>query len=111
VDLVFEAIGWFGAVAVLVAYLSVSMGWLRPTRRFQTANLIGSVAFISNGAFHNAWPSVVTNIAWGLISVIALLRLPRKQEPAKPDAAPGETLLTPPGPPETLAELAVNESS
>ena len=111
-DLAFEAIGWFGAVAVLVAYLSVSMGWLRPTRRFQVANLIGSCAFIINGAFHGAWPSVVTNIAWGLISVIALLRMPRKRDPAQAESAPVETLLTPPGPPETLAELAAaNERS
>jgi hypothetical protein len=103
VDAVFEIVGWFGAVAVLVAYLSVSMGWLRPTRRFQIANLVGSCAFIVNGAFHGAWPSVVTNIAWGLISVIALVRMPRNHREA---AVQGELLVTPPGPPETLAELA-----
>jgi hypothetical protein len=103
VDVVFEIVGWFGAVAVLVAYLSVSMGWLRPTRRFQIANLIGSCAFIVNGAFHGAWPSVVTNIAWGLISVIALVRMPRHH----PEPLQGEMLVTPPGPPETLVvELA-----
>lgn len=104
-DVAFEVVGWFGAVAVLVAYLSVSMGWLRPTRKFQAANLIGSFAFIVNGAFHGAWPSVVTNVAWGLISVVALLRLPRNQEPTPQSA---ETLLTPPGPPEILAELAAS---
>ncbi|MDQ4490955.1 hypothetical protein RBS60_12200 [Sinomonas sp. ASV486] len=73
-DVPIEVTGWAGAVAVLVAYLSVSMGWLRPGRRFQTANLLGSCAFMVNGAYHGAWPSVVTNIAWFLISVIALLR-------------------------------------
>ncbi|HKU12053.1 MAG TPA: hypothetical protein VJQ61_12635 [Sinomonas sp.] len=107
-DVVFEIVGWFGAVAVLVAYLSVSMGWLRPTRRFQVANLIGSCAFIINGAFHGAWPSVVTNIAWGLISVIALVRMPQNNpEPLQREMlVQGEMLVTPPGPPETLAELA-----
>jgi hypothetical protein len=99
-----EAVGWFGAAAVLVAYLAVSMGWLRPTRRFQAANLLGSIAFIVNGAFHGAWPSVVTNIAWGLISIVALFRAARNREPAERGASHGETLLTPPGPPEALAE-------
>lgn len=73
-DVPIEVTGWVGALAVLAAYLSVSMGWLRPGRRFQTANLLGSCAFMVNGAYHGAWPSVVTNIAWFLISIIALLR-------------------------------------
>lgn len=73
-DVLFEAAGWFGAAAILVGYLSVSMGWLRPGRRFQVANLVGSAAFMVNGAFHGAWPSVVTNVVWFLISVVALTR-------------------------------------
>jgi hypothetical protein len=78
VDVLLELTGWIGAAAILVGYLSVSMGWLRPGRRFQLANLVGSCAFIVNGAFHEAWPSVVTNVAWFLISVVALLRTPPK---------------------------------
>lgn len=79
-----EIAGWAGAAAILTAYLSVSMGWLRAGRRFQAANLLGSCAFIINGAHHGAWPSVVTNIAWFLISVIALLRTSRKRDKPKP---------------------------
>jgi hypothetical protein len=75
-----EIAGWTGAAAILAAYVSVSMGWLRAGRRFQVANLLGSSAFIINGAYHGAWPSVVANIAWFLISVVALLRIWRKRD-------------------------------
>lgn len=74
-----EIAGWVGAAAILSAYLSVSMGWIRAGRLSYAANLLGSCAFIINGAYHGAWPSVVTNIAWFLISVIALLRTLRKR--------------------------------
>ena len=74
-ELLWEVAGWAGAAAILSAHLTVSMGWLKAGRRFQAANLLGACAFIVNGAFHEAWPSVVTNIAWFLISAVALLRL------------------------------------
>ena len=75
--------GWAGAAAILFAYLSASMGWIRTGQLFYAVNLLGSCAFIINGAHHGAWPSVVTNIAWFLISVIALLRGLRKRAEPK----------------------------
>ncbi len=92
--------GWGGAVAILASYLSVSMGWLRAGRRFQAANLVGSVAFIINGSYYGAWPSVVTNVAWFVISAVALVRMqraasraaavqvPEAVSPAAPPVAP-----------------------
>jgi hypothetical protein len=74
-ELLWEAAGWAGAVAILGAFLAVSMGWWKAGRGFQTANLLGAIAFIINGAFHEAWPSVATNVAWFLISVTALFRM------------------------------------
>lgn len=80
-DILVEVTGWTGAVTVLSAYLAVSMNWLRAGRVFQTANLLGACAFIINGASHEAWPSVATNIAWLLISAIALVRLRLAEKP------------------------------
>lgn len=78
-DVLSEIAGWTGAAAILSAYVSVSMGWLGAGRRFQVANLLGSSAFIINCTYHGAWPSVAANIAWFLISVVALLRIWRKR--------------------------------
>lgn len=104
-ELVWEISGWAGAVAILSAYLAVSMGWLKAGKGFQTANLLGSCAFIVNGAFHEAWPSVVSNIAWFLISATALFRMRGARVPAVGETAPVQL----PGVPESTGQLAVIE--
>ena len=94
-EVLWEIAGWAGAALILTAYLAVSMGWLKAGRRFQTANLVGACAFIVNGAVHEAWPSVVTNIAWFLISAVALLRMRSASQPSVPAADP-RTVSRPP---------------
>ena len=106
-ELLWEIAGWAGAVAILSAYLAVSMGWLKAGKGFQIANLLGSCAFIINGAFHEAWPSVVTNVAWFLISAVALLRL--RSQPEPPLAAVEPVQVQFPGVPET-GQLAIVEA-
>lgn len=106
-ELLWEIAGWAGAVAILSAYLAVSMGWMKAGRGFQTANLLGAVAFIINGSVHEAWPSVVTNVAWFLISAIALLRMRQTDRPpVTPEDAPQVQF---PGVPDTTGQLAVVE--
>ena len=106
-ELLFEISGWAGAVAILSAYLAVSMGWLKAGKGFQIANLLGSCAFIVNGAFHGAWPSVVTNIAWFLISAVALVRMRAAQDAPAPAADAPQVQF--PGVPET-GQLAIIEA-
>lgn len=77
-ELLWEVVGWTGAAAMLGAFTAVSMGWLKAGTSFQVVNLFGACAFIINGLLHGAWPSVVTNIAWFLISSIAILRMRAK---------------------------------
>ena len=106
-ELLWEIAGWAGAVAILSAYLSVSMGWLKAGKGFQTANLFGSVAFIINGTLHGAWPSVVTNIAWFLISAVALVRMRSEEAAAEPVEAAHVQY---PGVPDSTGQLAVVEA-
>ncbi|MFJ4028498.1 hypothetical protein ACIPWF_14075 [Paenarthrobacter sp. NPDC089989] len=108
-ELLWEIAGWTGAVLILSAYLSVSMGWLKAGRRFQTANLIGAVAFMINGAVHGAWPSVVTNVAWFLISAIALVRM-RAVTEAPATIAEEVPQVQFPGVPDTTGQIAVVEA-
>lgn len=106
-ELLWEIAGWAGAVAILSAYLSVSMGWLKAGKGFQAANLLGAVAFIINGTVHGAWPSVVTNVAWFLISAVALFRM-RSAAP-EPVVPAEERQVQFPGVPDTTGQLAVVE--
>ncbi|MFD0044205.1 hypothetical protein ACFVGV_03360 [Pseudarthrobacter scleromae] len=105
-ELLWEIAGWAGAAAILSAYLAVSMGWLKAGKGFQTANLIGAVAFIINGTFHGAWPSVVTNVAWFLISAVALVRMRSESTPPVVAADPQVQF---PGVPDTTGQMAVVE--
>lgn len=106
-ELLWEIAGWSGAVLILSAYLSVSMGWLKAGKRFQVANLIGACAFIVNGAVHEAWPSVVTNVAWCLISAVAILRMRARHESPVAVEAPQVQF---PGVPDTTGQIAVVEA-
>jgi len=103
-ELVWEISGWAGAAMILTAFLSVSMGWVKAGRAFQGANLLGAAAFILNGAFHEAWPSVATNAAWLLISAVSLLRLRGARGTEAGAEAPAIHL---PGVPDTTGQLAV----
>ncbi|KQQ89744.1 MULTISPECIES: YgjV family protein [Micrococcaceae] len=105
-ELLWELAGWAGAVAILSAYLAVSMGWLKAGKGFQTANLFGSVAFIINGTLHGAWPSVVTNVAWFLISAVALVRMREVEAPAQSVEAHVQY----PGVPDSTGQMAIVEA-
>src|SRR5688500_18910937 len=106
-EVLLEFAGWAGAATILGAFLGVSMGWMKAGRRFQLANLLGACAFIVNGAFHEAWPSVATNAAWCLISAIALFRMrPTGQQAVADDDNPQVQF---PGVPDTTGQLAVIE--
>ncbi|MCU1436097.1 MAG: hypothetical protein JWR71_2822 [Pseudarthrobacter sp.] len=107
-EVLWEIAGWTGAALILSAYLSVSMGWLKAGKGFQAANLIGACAFIVNGTVHEAWPSVVTNIAWFIISAIALLRMRATNE--APAAAVEAPQVQFPGVPDTTGQIAVVEA-
>lgn len=90
--------GWLGAVAVLAAYSTFSLGWIGNGRLFQGCNLAGSTALLINGYYHGVWPSVTLNFTWATISAIALVRLQRSksaaasfptgQVPVEPRSAP-----------------------
>lgn len=106
-ELLWEIAGWAGAAAILSAYLAVSMGWMKAGKGFQMANLFGAVAFIINGTLHGAWPSVFTNVAWFLISAVALLRMRATEGTA---AVPAEApQVQYPGVPDTTGQMAVVE--
>lgn len=106
-ELLWEIAGWAGAAVILSAYLTVSMGWLKAGRGFQMANLLGACAFIVNGAFHQAWPSVATNIAWFLISAVALLRIRRARRLTMTAVDAPQVQF--PGVPDTTGQLVVIE--
>lgn len=78
VRLAADIVLWLAAIVVIVAYAYNSL--IRPSSRrqifiYQAMNLIGSVGFIW-GMYILAVPqSVLLNIVWGSISIIALWKI------------------------------------
>lgn len=73
---IIEAIGWHGPVALILAYALVSFDVIRAeSYAFQLLNLTGAIAIIVISAAKKVYQSVVLNIFWSIIAVVALVRL------------------------------------
>lgn len=84
-----HVIGGIGTVLLLVAYFLVSNGRLKSdSLGFQGMNCVGAALLAVYGFLLFAWASVALNAIWGMIAVVALVRVMRKR-PA-PDVAPNE---------------------
>ena len=73
VGLIVDIIGWAGAIFLLYAYARVSSGSLSgQSTLFQLLNVAGSICFIINSGYHEAYPSVFVNIVWAGIALRVL---------------------------------------
>jgi uncharacterized membrane protein len=77
--LLFDLIGWLGAVAVIAAYALVSSKKLDGVSfRYQLLNFFGGVFLIINTVFYHAYPSTLVNAIWIGIAVWTMYRQRRK---------------------------------
>jgi hypothetical protein len=68
-------IGFVGGVAVLGGFAGVASGRLAAHgARYHALNLAGGLALVIAGLPAGAWPSVLVNGAWALISAHGLTR-------------------------------------
>ncbi len=71
-----EVAGWYGTIAVLLAYGLLSFGVIESqTIAFQLLNLTGAIGIIIVATYKKVRQVVVLNIIWALLAVYALLRL------------------------------------
>ena len=75
-----EALGWIGAVEVIIAYAFNSSGKMRSDSvTFQILNLTGAIFLIINTWYNAAYPSMVINVIWTGIALAALVRIYKKK--------------------------------
>jgi hypothetical protein len=78
----FDAIGWSGAAALLVAYAMVSSKKLEgDSTAFQFLNIVGSLLLAVNTVFYRAYPSSFVNMIWIGIAVFSIAT--RKRTPSR----------------------------
>ena len=76
--LLIEAIGWMGAVSVLVAYGLVSTGKAEARSKvYQTLNIGGALGLVVNAWWNGAIPSAIVNVIWIGIGIYALVKARR----------------------------------
>ncbi len=79
ITLIIQASGWLGTILILVAYYMVSNKKLAAdSRAYQILNLVGSIGVGVNVFYQHAWPAVMLEVVWGLIAIVALIRITKK---------------------------------
>jgi hypothetical protein len=72
--LIFDSLGWVGAILLLLAYALVSFKKLAAdSLAYQGMNVAASILLAVNTLYHRAYPSSFVNIVWTLIAVFAIL--------------------------------------
>ncbi len=70
----FDAIGWVGAAALLVAYAMVSHKKLEgDSATYQLLNISGSILLAANTIFYGSYPSTFVNLIWAGIAVFSIM--------------------------------------
>jgi hypothetical protein len=70
----FDAVGWVGAAALLVAYAMVSHRKLEgDSATYQLLNISGSILLAANTIFYGSYPSTFVNLIWAGIAVFSIV--------------------------------------
>ena len=75
-DLLFEIIGWYGSIAIIIAYGLVSYSLVSATGFiYQFLNFTGAIGIIVISYKKKVWQSVSLNLVWAVIGLIALIKI------------------------------------
>lgn len=78
--MIFDILGWIGMVLVLIAYALLSTNKINNGKMYQLLNLFASL-FMAIGLLpKNAWFSFALQVAWGIISIVALVKIVSKKD-------------------------------
>lgn len=73
-----EVAGWYGAMAIMGAYMAASFGWADPKGwAYQLLNLTGAAGLLLIGFAKGVKQSVLLNLFWILIGLVAIVNLLR----------------------------------
>ncbi|MFA5742827.1 MAG: hypothetical protein WCX77_02795 [Candidatus Paceibacterota bacterium] len=71
-----EIIGWYGVVAILLAYVLVSFNFAKPDSSiYQILNLTGALGVAVISLMKKAYQPAVLNIVWSFIAAVALIMI------------------------------------
>jgi hypothetical protein len=70
-----EIAGWYGVIAILIAYTGNMLGWIDVDSNFYLIlNITGSLGILVDAMKQKNWQPVVLNAVWMIIAIIGLVR-------------------------------------
>lgn len=69
-------LGWYGALAIIVAYVLVSFSFIQANSLlFQILNGTGAIGIVIISLYKKAYQPAVLNIVWTLIALVAIISI------------------------------------
>jgi uncharacterized YccA/Bax inhibitor family protein len=70
-----EIAGWYGTVAVLLAYATVAWGWLPADSLIAVVlNLTGAIGIVVITSAKRTWQPFAVNAVWAVIAAVSLIK-------------------------------------
>jgi hypothetical protein len=80
-----DALGWIGALGVLVAYGLLTLGrWSGDSLRYQAANSVFAGLLLVWAVSISAWQSAMLNGVWGLVGLVGVVKAVRSPDAGAP---------------------------
>ena len=81
--MLFDIFGWIGMILVLIAYGLLSTNKIKQGKLYQILNLLAAI-FMAIGLLpKNAWFSFTLQVVWGLIAIIAIIKIVKEEKNVK----------------------------
>jgi hypothetical protein len=69
-------LGWYGTLAIVIAYVLVSFSFILPNSMlFQVLNGTGAIGIVIISLYKKAYQPAVLNIIWTLVALIAIINI------------------------------------
>ncbi len=74
--MIYQIIGWSGAVLFILAYYLLSAGRMKADRiPYQLMNVVAALCLIVNALHLNDYPNFVTNLVWMAIGLFSIRQI------------------------------------
>lgn len=78
--MIFDILGWIGTILLVMDYILLSTNKIENGKLYQIINLIASLCMAIGVFPKNAWFSFALQVIWGIIAIMALVKMKNKKE-------------------------------
>lgn len=79
----YDVIGWVGMILVLIAYILLSTNKIKNGYTYQWLNLLAAACMAIGLLPKDAWFSFTLQVVWGIVAIIAIIKLGQKKPTKK----------------------------